>query len=67
MKSNFTLPVGEIMAIIKQKKPHVFSILRSEYSNNLIMNIVTHIDLEYQEAYKRISKIKTDLGIIKRY
>ena len=51
-----TLPIEEIMSIIKQKKPLVFSILHSEYSNNIIFNVVTHIDIEYFVAYRMLKE-----------
>ncbi len=55
------LPTAEIMAIIKHEKPIIFSIMKNEFSNNLVFNIVTKIDMEYQEGYKRISELKQRL------
>ncbi|MFC0559112.1 hypothetical protein [Halalkalibacter alkalisediminis] len=62
-----TLPIEDVMAIMKEKKPLVFSILRSEYSNNIMINVVTHIDKEYGEAYRKLNDLKRKLGIILKY
>ncbi|MCL7748446.1 hypothetical protein [Halalkalibacter alkaliphilus] len=62
-----TIPIVEVMTVIKTKKPLVFSILKKEYDNNIIMNVVTQIDVEYREAYRKLNDIKRQLGIIKRY
>ncbi|WP_078428753.1 hypothetical protein [Alkalihalobacterium alkalinitrilicum] len=64
--NNVTLPVSEVMAFLKNKKPTVFSILRNEYSHNLVINVVTHVDLEYKVASKRLYDLKLKLGIINR-
>ena len=61
------LPIEEVMAILKEKKTLVFSILHSEYSNNIIFNVVTHIDIEYFVAYRRLNDLKRRLGIIIKY
>ncbi|MDT8861031.1 hypothetical protein N0O92_12380 [Alkalihalobacillus sp. MEB130] len=62
-----SLPVADVMAIIKQKKPFIFSMLRKEYSNNIAINIVTHNDTDYREAYRNLQLLRTKLGIVKRY
>ncbi|MGO4890271.1 hypothetical protein ACJ2A9_21190 [Anaerobacillus sp. MEB173] len=51
------LPTSEIMSILKREKPTLFSIMRRELSNNLIFNIITHIDAEYWGAKKRLNEL----------
>ncbi|WP_100404693.1 hypothetical protein [Bacillus solitudinis] len=62
-----SLPIGDVMAIIKHKKPLVFSVMRSEYSKNIMINVVTHMDIEYSHAYRRLNELRRLLGIIKRF
>ena len=62
-----TLPVADVMAILKHKKPSVFKAIRTQYSHNVMFNVVTNIDIDYYEAYKRLSVLKQKLCIVKRY
>ncbi|KHF39955.1 hypothetical protein [Halalkalibacter okhensis] len=62
-----TLPISEIMTVIKTKKPVIFSTLRRDYKNNIAMNVVTNIDVEYREAYRKLNDLKRYLDITKRY
>ncbi len=62
-----TLPVADVMAIMKKKKPFVFAAIRNQYSHNVMFNVVTHIDVDYYEAYKRLNDLKQKLCIIKKY
>ncbi|WP_216829626.1 hypothetical protein [Alkalihalobacterium elongatum] len=61
-----SLPISEVAAVLKNKKPTVFSILKNEFSNNLVINVVTHVDLEYKVASKKLYHLKLNLGIINR-
>ncbi|WP_227936038.1 hypothetical protein [Alkalihalobacillus deserti] len=61
-----TLPIEEVMTIMKQKKPLVFAALRRDYSSIITIEIVTHINMEYQQAYRRLSDLKSKLGIIQK-
>ncbi|WP_209125453.1 hypothetical protein [Alkalihalobacillus sp. BA299] len=64
--TNVSLPVTEVMAFIKNKKPTVFSILKNEYQRNLIVYAVTQVDFEYKIASKRLYELKLKLGILQR-
>ncbi len=61
------LPVNDVMAIIKQKKPNIFAGMKRMYRDNMIIYMITNIDTDYEEAYCRLNKLKQQLGMVKRY
>ncbi|WP_088105185.1 hypothetical protein [Halalkalibacter urbisdiaboli] len=61
------LPIEDVMAVLKQKKPFIFSEIKSEYKHNILFTIVTDINIEYYTAYKRLNELKRLLGVTKRY
>lgn len=56
-----TLPTAEVMAVLKYRKPIIFSLLKKEYANNLAIHIVTNINLDYEDGHTRLSEIKKRL------
>lgn len=50
------LPSIEVMAILKSQKPLVFSLMRKQSKNNLVMDMLTHVDLDYEEAKERLNQ-----------
>lgn len=58
---SISLPTSEIMAVLKHEKPTVFYIMRKELSGSVIFNIVTHIDMSYSEAIRRLNELKQTL------
>ncbi|MBU8908698.1 hypothetical protein [Desertibacillus haloalkaliphilus] len=56
-----TLPTAELMAVLKHEKPTVFYYMRSDSSQHMIFNLVTHIDMKYETAVERLENVKQQL------
>lgn len=55
------VPTGEIMSIIHQKKPLVFSLLRKQASDNPFLYFLTDIQMKYEQAETSLTQFKTKL------
>ncbi len=62
-----TLPINDVMAILKRKKPTIYAGLKQMYKNNMIIYMLTNIDTSFEVAYRRLNNLKQRLGIVKRY
>ncbi|NEU29926.1 hypothetical protein GN156_03935 [bacterium LRH843] len=58
-----TLPISDVMAVLKQSKPVVFSIIRTTYADNMALNIVTNINADYDKSIRRLNEIREQLGV----
>jgi hypothetical protein len=59
--SNYTVPVIEVVSLIKEYKPTVFWYLRREGSNELNLAIITSTTLPAEQAETRIDSLIQEL------
>ncbi len=52
------LPAAEIIAILKNEKPHIFRALKMQSDDISYLNYLTNINMNYDEANKKLSSIK---------
>lgn len=53
---NQTLPTIEIMTVLKQRKPIIFSIMRRQ-TNNVLYNILTQVEMELEVAEQKLNEL----------
>ncbi|WP_226034779.1 hypothetical protein [Aquibacillus saliphilus] len=54
----YKLPLSEIMAVIKHKKPNTYYLLKVNYSNNPTLHFISKTDMNYVIAQKRLTRIR---------
>lgn len=52
-----SVPFIELSTILKYKKPAVFYELRKQYGHNNLINMLTSVDMDLDEAQSNIAKI----------
>lgn len=52
------LPTIEVMAILKHEKPNTFYSIKKNFQHDLLFDLLTHLEMEYMEARKKLSEIK---------
>jgi hypothetical protein len=55
--NNDSIPFVELGTILKKKKPTVFSELRKQFGDNNLINIITSVDMDLDEAEFNIKKV----------
>jgi hypothetical protein len=54
------LPTIEIMTVLKHKKPLIFTLIKKGSSQkNIVMDMITHIDVDLDEALQRLESLKS--------
>jgi hypothetical protein len=54
------LPTIEIMTVLKHKKPLVFTLIKKGSSQkNIVMDMITHIEVDLDEALHRLESLKS--------
>jgi hypothetical protein len=56
------LPSVEVMTIIRNEKPNVFSLMRRQSKSNAVMNMLTNLEMDLEEAENRLERLKRKIG-----
>lgn len=57
-----SLPSVEVMTILKNEKPNIFSLIRKQSKHNMVMNMLTNVEMDVGEAESRLGQLKRKLG-----
>lgn len=52
------LPSVEVMTILKNEKPNIFSLIRKQSKHNMVMNMLTNVEMDVEEATSRLGQLK---------
>lgn len=58
IKSDTQIPIIELGTILKHEKPLIFQDLKKLSEYNQVVDFITHVDMDYQEAINRVNSIK---------
>ncbi|SET40225.1 hypothetical protein SAMN05216389_110125 [Oceanobacillus limi] len=62
VKTNYLdLPTPEIMAVLKHEKPNIYLYLRKNFSQEPIFDFLTHLDVDYEAARKKLDELKESI------
>lgn len=56
------LPSVEVMAVLKNEKPNVFYLMKKQSRNNVVMSMLTNIEIDIDEAESTLNKLKTKIS-----
>jgi hypothetical protein len=56
------LPSVEVMTIIRNEKPNVFYLLRKQSKTNVVMNMLTNVEMDLEEAKNSLDRLKRKIG-----
>lgn len=56
------LPSVELMTILKYEKPNVFYLIRKQSKHNMVMNLLTNVEMDLEEAESRLGRLKPKIG-----
>jgi hypothetical protein len=52
------LPSVEVMTVLKNEKPNVFYLMKKQSKNNVVMSMLTNIEMDMEEAENRLNRLK---------
>lgn len=56
------LPSVEVMTVLKNEKPSVFYLMKKQAKNNVVMSMLTNIEMDIEEAENRLNKLKRKIS-----
>jgi hypothetical protein len=60
--SGIELPSVEVMTVLKNEKPNVYYLMKKQSKNNVVMNMLTNIEMDIKEAENRLSSLKRKIS-----
>jgi hypothetical protein len=56
------LPTLEVMTVLKNEKPTVSYLMKKQSKNNVVMSMLTGIDMDISEAENKLNRLKRQIS-----
>jgi hypothetical protein len=56
------LPSLEVMTVLKNEKPTVSYLIKKQSKNNVVMSMLTSVDMDISEAESKLNKLKRKIS-----